>query len=330
MKKQLLEVVACPRCGGGFKLINEVVDARGNILSGSLTSACGAVYGVEKGLPILLSEEERASDVADSFGFEWETWHKGGFEDGTVFGRTIQEDVDSFFDGLKITETSLEAKLVLDGGCGSGALTVELARRYPQTTFIGIDVNASIVEIQRKADDLPNLHIVRGSIFALPFRDETFDFVWSNGVIHHTGDTLAAFESLTKVVKSKGRLYVWVYERKFSPFVGLRHMLAPFKVWDWSHKRLYSVCQFLSGLTWVAIQPLVWLAGIPGLKNNGRWKVISRNRSYKELTITWFDVLSPKYRDTYATREVKAWFEKRGFTELATTWWPVGVSGLRS
>jgi SAM-dependent methyltransferase len=329
LKRGLLELVVCPSCGGRLELVDEVVDANGQITAGGLTSSCGKTYFIENGLPILLSEEERSGDVADSFGFEWETWHKGGFEDGTVFGRTIQEDVDSFFDGLKISESQLAGKLVLDGGCGSGALTVELARRYPQTTFIGVDVNASIVEVQRKADNLPNLHIVRGSIFSLPFRAETFDFVWSNGVIHHTGDTLAAFDSLAKVVKPSGRLYVWVYERKFSPFVGLRHMLAPFKVWDWSHERLYGVCRVLSGVTWLGIRPLVWMAGLPGLKNNGRWKVITRDRSYKELTITWFDVLSPKYRDTYSTREVKSWFEKRGFDELGTTWWPVGVSGVR-
>src|SRR4030095_12869148 len=151
-----------------------------------------------------------------------------------------------------------------------------------------------------------------GSIFALPFREETFDNVWSNGVIHHTGNTRAAFDSLTKVVKSRGRLYVWVYERKFSPFVGVRHLLAPFGVWDWPHEGLYKVCQFLSALTWAMIRPIVLFANVPGLKNNGRWRVLTRDRSYKELTITWFDVLSPKYRDTYKTHEIKAWFSERG------------------
>ncbi|MGZ4692234.1 MAG: methyltransferase domain-containing protein [Acidimicrobiales bacterium] len=329
MKPSLLDLLACTDCGGGFQLRADETEADGEVISGALVCpSCDRRYAIEQGLPIVLSEEERSGDVADSFGFEWETWHQGGFEEGTVFGRTIDEDVQSFFDGLAITEADLDGKLVLDAGCGSGALTIELARRYPGTTFVGLDVNPSITEVQRVARTLPNLHVVRGSIFAIPLRP-SFDMVWSNGVIHHTGDTTRAFMGLTRVVAPGGRLYVWVYERKISPFAALRGLLAPFKVWDWPHKRLLTLCEALSRVTWLAVRPLAALANLPGLKDNSRWKVLTRDRSYPELTITWFDVLSPAYRDTYKTHELVSWFRISGYTDLETTWWPVGVSGTR-
>ncbi len=330
MKPSLLDLLVCPACGTAFELEATETESDGEVIAGSLRcTTCGQDFSIEHGLPIILSDEERSGDVADSFGFEWETWHQGGFEDGTVFGRTIDEDVQSFFEGLAVTESDIVGKVVLDAGCGSGALTTELARRYPDTTFVGIDVNPSITAVQAEARSLPNLHIVRASIFDIPLR-AAFDLVWSNGVIHHTGDTTRAFIGLTRVVAPTGRLYVWVYERKISPFAALRGMLAPFKVWDWPHQRLLALCQTLSRITWLAIRPLAALANVPGLKDNSRWRVLTRDRSYPELTITWFDVLSPAYRDTYKTQELESWFRISGFTDLETTWWPVGVSGTRS
>ncbi len=47
----------------------------------------------------------------------------------------------------------------------------------------------------------------------LPFKPNTFDFVFSNGVIHHIASPHAAFKNLSELVKNKGHFYIGVYGR---------------------------------------------------------------------------------------------------------------------
>ena len=46
---------------------------------------------------------------------------------------------------------------------------------------------------------------------ALPFRDDTFDIILSDGVLHHTPDTFLALQSITKKVKLHGHIIFYVY-----------------------------------------------------------------------------------------------------------------------
>src|SRR6185295_1144432 len=95
----------------------------------------------------------------------------------------------------------------------------------PQATIIGMDINPALIEVYRKSRSLPNFLAVRGSVFEPPLRKNSIDFVWSNGVIHHTGNTRRAFDALTEKVKIGGHAYIWVYEKKLSPMVALRLLL---------------------------------------------------------------------------------------------------------
>ena len=45
------------------------------------------------------------------------------------------------------------------------------------------DINPAIMEVYKRSVGLPNLHVISASIFAIPFRDGAFGFVWSNGVV---------------------------------------------------------------------------------------------------------------------------------------------------
>ena len=44
-----------------------------------------------------------------------------------------------------------------------------------------------------------------------PFKDSTFDFIWSDGVLHHTPNTFSAFSSVEKLLKKGGKFYAWFY-----------------------------------------------------------------------------------------------------------------------
>jgi SAM-dependent methyltransferase/uncharacterized protein YbaR (Trm112 family) len=329
MKRSIVPMFLCPLCGSALSLSSDAANQT-EILEGVFScTKCRATFPIRGGVPNLLRAEQCESHVSESFGFEWRTYHKGGFEKGTVFGRTIDEEVKYFFDGLAVSEKNIRGKRILDAGCGSGVLTTEIARRYPGTEVVAMDIISAMAEVYRSGSQLPNLHVVRASILEPPFPPDSFDFVWCNGVIHHTGNSRRAFESLTSLTKPGGRAYFWVYEKKLSPMVFVRQILRPAGLARWNRRFLYRFCQVLALLTWSAVSLLSPIGKLKFVSRHAHLRILFRRRGFRELMLTWFDVLSPMHRDTYTQREFESWFEQRGFCDLARYWWPVGVSGTK-
>lgn len=81
----------------------------------------------------------------------------------------------------------------LDTGCGSGALTIAIAKRNPQAHMTGCDLwkgeydsySRKLCENNAKAEGISNVTFVPGNAVHLPFEDESFDFVTSNYVYHN-------------------------------------------------------------------------------------------------------------------------------------------------
>lgn len=81
----------------------------------------------------------------------------------------------------------------LDVGCGSGALTIAVAKRNPKAQVIGIDrwgkeyasFNKPLCENNAKAEGVTNVSFAQGNALQLDFPDETFDAVTSNYVYHN-------------------------------------------------------------------------------------------------------------------------------------------------
>ena len=64
-----------------------------------------------------------------------------------------------------------------------------------------------------KKNGLENIKFVRGDIFDNIFLEETFDFVITNGVLHHTGDAKKAFKNLSQFLKKNGYIFVGLYNK---------------------------------------------------------------------------------------------------------------------
>lgn len=103
---------------------------------------------------------------------------------------------------------------VLEAGCGIGTDGVRFAAAGADYTGFDFSPTALALARHRFAMDGLNGRFVSGSVTQLPLRDQTFDLVFSHGVIHHVDDTEAAVRELSRVLKPGGTALIMVYHRR--------------------------------------------------------------------------------------------------------------------
>jgi SAM-dependent methyltransferase len=100
---------------------------------------------------------------------------------------------------------------VLDCGCGPGTITRDIARQVYPGHVIGLDFNADQVDIASRAavgESVTNAEFRRGSAYALPFEDQSFDAVFSHALLEHLKDPVRAAVEFRRVLKPGGMLGV--------------------------------------------------------------------------------------------------------------------------
>lgn len=106
----------------------------------------------------------------------------------------------------------------LDDGCGSGRYTIALQYMGCQRVT-GIDISADAIELAEKRNPIADaVSFQRGSVLELPFADSTFDFVFSNGVLHHTLSTEQGLSEIYRVLQPGGACWLYLYGGKNSLF----------------------------------------------------------------------------------------------------------------
>jgi ubiquinone/menaquinone biosynthesis C-methylase UbiE len=102
---------------------------------------------------------------------------------------------------------------VLEVGCGMGTDLRQFASRGARV--VGIDLTSQGIALAKNAFKLFGLDgdFVVADAEMLPFRDDVFDLVYSNGVIHHTPDTPATVREIHRVTRTGGQARVMIYHR---------------------------------------------------------------------------------------------------------------------
>lgn len=102
---------------------------------------------------------------------------------------------------------------VLEIGLGYGTLGEAIIRRG--ATYHGVDIARGPVDMMRHRLSLLGLpgaeRIVQASAAALPFPDETFDYVYSIGCLHHTGALAQSVDEVRRVLAPGGVAVVMLY-----------------------------------------------------------------------------------------------------------------------
>ncbi|EER01003.1 3-demethylubiquinone-9 3-methyltransferase, putative [Perkinsus marinus ATCC 50983] len=107
----------------------------------------------------------------------------------------------------------------LDVGCGGGLLTEEMASTYGYN-ITGIDISeASLQQARQHGRDIPNLHYQVGSVYDIPFPDNSFDGVIISDVLEHLLDLQGALTEIFRVLKPGGVLVFDTISRTMKSYV---------------------------------------------------------------------------------------------------------------
>ena len=229
----------------------------------------------------------------------WQTHPCGAELVGDLSEQTLEEYRDFFerYDRFRyekephilknLNRINFNGKRILEIGLGQGADAEQIVRRG--AIYSGLDLTEESVKRTRmrfSLKDLPFENIEQASALELPFADNSFDIVFSHGVLHHIPEIRIAEKDVHRVLKPDGELIVMVYAK-------------------WSLNYLLSIT-VLRRIGLVVLYALgIKAGGIYGdhLKNArvaGIWKYLSMKNFINVSTDGPFN----PYSKVYGTREI--------------------------
>jgi len=141
----------------------------------------------------------------------------------------------------------LRGKSVLEVGAGTGRDSFPLIEYGAKVVQLDYSVN-SLQILKSLSEELSvQTNIVGGDTFQLPFRDETFDVVFHQGLLEHFRhpQALALLEENIRVLKQGGFLLVDVPQR-YHLYTVVKHILIAIDKWFAGWERSFSTPELTS------------------------------------------------------------------------------------
>src|SRR5258706_3244044 len=211
---------------------------------------------------------------------------------------------------LDLDRKPLKQKLALEVGIGIGGIA-DYVSRTEGCELVGVDLGYAVDAANKNFGKNLFLHIGQASVFALPFQEKVFDFVYSQGVIMATYSTRNALEQLARFPKDGGRLYVWACSHDDEDRTVERRVLMKIET---------------------AIRPLIWrlpdsvqtIALLPFIPLYViRQNFYARRHDGRAATYGWREAMhaardrfTPRYAHRHTEDELCKWFHDAGYSKL--------------
>lgn len=107
--------------------------------------------------------------------------------------------INNFYSSLISLIKPLSPKTILDAGCGEGFTMSKLAEFGVGKQIEGVEYSKDAITLGKKF--FPNLVIKQGSVYELPYEDNSFDLIVCTEVLEHLEDPKKAIKEMLRVSK---------------------------------------------------------------------------------------------------------------------------------
>lgn len=144
--------------------------------------------------------------VAAGFGHEWSTFRQSEQEFAAVDRHAIFQAYFGIFPWQALPDDAVG----MDVGCGSGRWSMMVAPKVGHLHLL--DASAEALAVARdNLSEATNVSFHLASVGGIPLEDDSLDFAFSLGVLHHVPDTGAAIDAIAKKLKSGAPFLVYLY-----------------------------------------------------------------------------------------------------------------------
>jgi SAM-dependent methyltransferase len=145
-------------------------------------------------------------EVAAGFGHEWSTFRQSEAEFTSADREAIFQSYFHIFPWNELPSNPVG----IDVGCGSGRWSVMVAPRVDHLHLLDASADALAVARQNLAD-ANNVSFHLASVGDIPVDDNSLDFAFSLGVLHHVPDTMAAIRVIATKLKVGAPFLIYLY-----------------------------------------------------------------------------------------------------------------------
>lgn len=339
MHHQLLGILCCPvtKTALQFQLIDEFEkkyesSSVREIKTGLLFSSAGFMFPVIDGVPRMLVEavydykdflqthindyNERMKVLEANHGsllkecasknyktkksFEWEWSFLDAGKKDKIWEKDITSLKDIFLKESGLTAVTAINQFAIDVGSGHGLMTAAIAS-VTNTTVIGVELSKAVENAYEKNTN-HNAWFMQADLQYLPFAADTFDLLYSSGVIHHTNNTQKSLWLIEETIKPGGLLCIWLYH----PQKNLYHTVA------------LLLRKFISKLP---IQLAFAIIAVFIFPFTYTIKKIRKKRpvNYREELIYLFDSFTPEFRDEVPKNTTMNWLRNKNYKDILVT-----------
>ena len=221
-----------------------------------------------------------------------------------------------------------------DIGCGSGRWATLVA---PRVAFLHcIDASPKALVITKSnLSAFKNVQTYCASVDKLPLQDESLDFAYSLGVLHHVPDTSGAIRSIAKKLKSGAPFLVYLYYAFDSRPFWYRWLWKATELGRYCISRLPGSLRYFTSqvIAYCVYWPLARMAKV--LENAGHlpasWPLsFYRDKSFYVIRTDALDRFGTRLEKRFTKGEIEAMlrsagFENIKFSDMPPYWCAVGI-----
>lgn len=267
------------------------------------------------------------SKTVDGFGDEWERFDQSGMS------AQEREEIFNWYFGIFPWDRLPAGAIGCDVGCGSGRWAQVVAPRVGHLHCL--DPSSAIEVAKAKLRDKDNVSFHLAGVDELPFADQSLDFAYSLGVLHHIPDTRAAMAACVKKLKPGAPFLVYLYyafDNRPAWFRSLwrasdavrRHIAVQ------PHGRRYYLSQVFAALVYWPLARAAVVGEKIGL-NVSNWPLSAyRDRSYYTMRTDALDRFGTRLEQRFTRAEIEVMMQAVGlenirFSESIPYWCAVGT-----